>query len=62
MLEGLLWGLILAWFLTLFNFDNMTKEALQQLFDISISTATYYFIFATIGLISGALKDGKSNK
>ena len=61
MLEGLLGALILAWFLNLFNFDNITKEALLELFNISISTSTYYFIFAIIGLVGGALKDSKDN-
>lgn len=61
MLEGLLGALILAWFLTLFNFDIITQDALKELFNISISTSTYYFIFAIIGLIGGTLKDSNGN-
>ena len=45
-------GIILAWFLTLFNFDHAVIKAFQELFNITISTGTYYVIFAVLGAIA----------
>lgn len=59
MLEGLIGGLIIAWILTLFNFDMVCMTALKELINVSISKSTYYFIFAMIGLITGALRERK---
>lgn len=42
--------LILAWFLQLFGFGDIFIQALNELFNINISLASYYFIFAIIGL------------
>ena len=44
-------GLIIAWILSLFNFDEVCITAMQELFSIEISVATYYFIFAVLGWI-----------
>lgn len=43
--------LILAWILTLFNFDEIFINAMKELFDADITIATYYFVFAILGLI-----------
>lgn len=59
MLEGLIGGLIIAWVLTLFNFDMVCMTALKELINVSISKSTYYFMFAMIGLITGALRERK---
>ena len=59
MLEGLIGGLIIAWLLTLFNFDMVCMTALKELINVSISKSTYYFMFAMIGLITGALRERK---
>lgn len=59
MLEGLIGGLIVAWILTLFNFDMVCMTALKELINVSISKSTYYFMFAMIGLITGALRERK---
>lgn len=59
MLEGLIGGLIIAWILTLFNFDMVCMTALKELINVSISKSTYYFMFAMIGLITGALRERK---
>lgn len=59
MLEGLIGGLIIAWILTLFNFDMVCMTALKELINVSISKSTYYFMFAMVGLITGALRERK---
>jgi hypothetical protein len=45
-------GIILAWFLNLFNFYEVSRIGISELFQIDISIQTYYFIFAILGLIS----------
>ncbi len=43
--------LFLAWFLSLFGFDEICVTAIKELFNYEITTATYYFVFAIVGLI-----------
>ncbi|HHD2754003.1 TPA: hypothetical protein ACOTG0_002848 [Clostridium perfringens] len=56
MLRGLLGGLLVAWILSLFDFDNMVINSIHEVFDIEVSKDLYYVIFALIGLISHILK------
>lgn len=56
MLSGLLGGLLVAWILSLFDFDKMVINSIYEVFDIEISKDLYYVIFALIGLISYILK------
>ncbi|MGN7408752.1 hypothetical protein [Sporosarcina sp. SAFN-010] len=42
--------LIIAWFLTLFNFEQLVIQAFKELFGKDITKATYYFLFLTIGI------------
>lgn len=56
MLSGLLGGLLVAWILSLFDFDKMVINSIYEVFDIEISKDLYYVIFALIGLISYLLK------
>lgn len=55
MLDGLITALAVGWFLTWFDFDKIFIEACNELFLLNITTATYYFIFAIIGLIGGLI-------
>ena len=48
MVVGLLLGAILA----VFGFDDVVIVAMRELFGIAITTASYYFIFAILGLLS----------
>ena len=44
-------SLIIAWFLSLFNFDEIFITAIKEIFNFEITTATYYFVFFCIGVI-----------
>lgn len=45
-------GLLLAWILSLFNFDNIFVEGVQTFVHFKVVTAHYYLVFALLGLIS----------
>ncbi|HAT4314553.1 TPA: hypothetical protein I9097_001830 [Clostridium perfringens] len=55
MLGGLLWGLLIAWILSIFNFDYMFINAVYELWGLKISTDVYYVVFALLGLICGII-------
>ena len=40
-----------AWILSWFGFDNLVIGSMQRLFNITITSGDYYFIFACIGVI-----------
>lgn len=42
--------LIIAWILTLFNFEKLVIQAFKELFGKDITQATYYFLFLVIGI------------
>jgi hypothetical protein len=48
MLEGLLIG----WILSLFNFDNIFIDAVNQIFNTDFNTSVYWLTFAILGVIS----------
>lgn len=56
MLGGVLGGLLIAWILSIFNFDRMFINTLYQLLGLSISTDAYYVIFALLGAIGSIMK------
>ncbi|WP_332829971.1 hypothetical protein [Clostridium perfringens] len=56
MLGGVLAGLLIAWILSIFNFDRMLINTLYELLGLSISTDAYYVIFALLGAISSIMK------
>lgn len=56
MLFGFIGGLIVAFILSLFSLDNMIIQMVSEVFNKSISSATYYAIFGIIGLIGGAFR------
>ncbi|MDZ5254179.1 hypothetical protein [Clostridium sp. LIBA-8841] len=55
MLGGLLWGLLIAWILSIFNFDRMFINAVYELFGLRISSDVYYVVLALLGLICGII-------
>lgn len=55
MLGGLLWGLLIAWILSIFNFDYMFINTVYELWGLKISTDVYYVVFVLLGLIYGII-------
>ena len=43
--------LILAWFLTLFDLDEILVDGINQIFHTEFNTSIYWLIFMLIGLI-----------
>lgn len=56
MLGGLIVGLIVGWFVSLFGADHLIIQGVFELTGKSITIAGYYTIFALLGLLGGALK------
>lgn len=52
---GIIGGLLGAWILALFNFDAVVIEGMMQLFGLAINKTGYYFMFALLGALKGAL-------
>ena len=55
MLDGIIYGLIVAWILAIFNVDNICIEVLQPIVPFVLTTAHYYFVFGVVGLIYGII-------
>ena len=53
MIEGIIYGLIGAWFLSLFGVDNIFVEALQPFENFTLTTSHYYFVFGFVGMVYG---------
>lgn len=53
MIEGIIYGLIGAWFLSLFGVDNIFIEALQPFVKFTLTTSHYYFVFGFVGMVYG---------
>ena len=53
MIEGIIYGLIGAWFLSLFGVDNIFVEALQPFVNFTLTTSHYYFVFGFVGMVYG---------
>lgn len=47
----IIFNMFAAWILSLFGFDNLVIDSVQHLFNVSLTTGDYYFIFACIGTI-----------
>lgn len=58
MLNGLIGGLIVAFLLSIFNFDKMFCDFFYEMFNAKISSSTYYVIFAITGLLGEILDKG----
>jgi hypothetical protein len=57
LLAGLIFGLIVGWFVSLFGVNILIIQGIFELTGKEISSAGYYTIFALLGLISGAIKN-----
>ena len=55
MLSGFIYGLLVAWFLSLFGVDKMIITSVQEVFQMTISASTYYVVAGLFGLISALL-------
>lgn len=53
MIEGIIYGLIGAWLLSLLGVDNIFVEALQPFVNFTLTTSHYYFVFGFVGMIYG---------
>lgn len=56
MLEGLIVGVVVGWFLSLFGFDDIVIRGVWELTNRSITNAGYYTIFALLGILGGSIK------
>ena len=48
---GIVGGLLIGWFLSLFGFMGLVQDGAKNLFDITINGSGYYLIFAIMGYI-----------
>lgn len=53
MIEGIIYGLIGTWFLSLFGVDTIFVEALQPFVNFTLTTSHYYFVFGFVGMVYG---------
>mgnify|MGYP007016791655 FL=1 len=53
MIEGIIYGLIGAWFLSLFGVDIIFVEVLQPFVNFTLTTSHYYFVFGFVGMVYG---------
>lgn len=60
MLEGVIYGLIIAWILTWFKVDEIFIDALKAFWpNIPLNTNHFYVVCAILGYISGFIGDLK---
>jgi hypothetical protein len=57
LLGGLIFGLIVGWFLSLFGIDHLIIKGVFELSGKEISSAGYYTILALLGLIGGMIRN-----
>lgn len=62
MLGSMIDTLIGAWFLEQFGFGDMVITSLHELFGVTISISTYYFMAAVLGLVLGLIITAKEVK
>lgn len=55
--DGLLGGLLFAWILSWFGFDNLAVKGINELLQINATTASYYLIAAVLGIVAGLIND-----
>lgn len=60
MLEGIIYGLIIAWILTWFKIDRIFIDALKAFWpSIPLNTNHFYVVCAILGCISGLISNLK---
>lgn len=52
MIWGLIDGLIIAFILSLFGFDDIVVGCLYEWFGVTVSSNSYYMLFAILGALS----------
>jgi len=57
MADGLLSGLLFAWILSWFGFDDLAVKGINELLQINATAASYYLIAAVLGIIAGLIND-----
>ena len=53
MFDGLVGGLIVAWILTLFGFDEIFINGIQTFVTFDLTIDHYYLVFGLVGFIVG---------
>lgn len=53
---NIIWALFVAWFLNIWGFSNVWITGFNELFGITISVTTYYFIFGAVGLLKNIIE------
>lgn len=48
--------LFVAWFLNIWGFSNVWITGFNELFGMTISVTTYYFIFGAVGLLKNVIE------
>lgn len=59
MINGIIYGLVCGWFLSLFGVDNIFVEALQSFVNFTLTTNHYYFVLGFIGMTSEIISNYK---
>ncbi|WP_066633769.1 hypothetical protein [Desulfolucanica intricata] len=59
MLGGLIVGLLVGWFISMFGVNDLLIQGFSELTGIIISNAGFYTIFAIMGAVGGALNNCK---
>lgn len=59
MLEGIVYGLIIAWILVQFEIDKICIDVLQPFINCRLTTNHFYFVLGFIGLVSGFINEVK---
>lgn len=59
LLVGLIFGLLVGWFVALFGGNTLIMQGILELTGKEISSAGYYTLFAFLGLIGGLVKNRK---
>ena len=63
MLEGVIYGLIIAWILTWFKVDRIFIDALKTFLpNMQLGTEHFYLTCAILGCISGLINDLRALK
>ena len=58
LIDGIIYGLLSAWVLSLFDADDICINVLQPfIHGITLTSDHYYFVFGLVGGISGLIYD-----
>ncbi|MGG1652274.1 hypothetical protein ABHN03_04005 [Paenibacillus sp. NRS-1775] len=56
MVKCMIEAIILAWFLSLFGFQVLFSEGVNELFHLTLGMGSYYVIFMIGGLVTGLIR------